>query len=260
MPAFTRANARPETSHDRARPRQALALPDLRRPLDRGRVERPLPLEPRPRPDRPLGRLRPARPRPATTATTSSPAARSARSACRSATSATCARSSTDPARGDEHLDDDQRHRRLAARALRRRRRGAGRRRGEAPGHRPERHHQGIPLPRHLRLPAGALAQAHRRRRPVLLPRGAEVEPDERLQLPPAGGGRDAGAGARLRPRHRLRGPRRGDGAGFGPRTSPSSSPASPSSSTPASASSPRCARCGPSSISGTRSPRPATA
>ena len=44
------------------------------------------------------------------------------------------------------------------------------------------------------------------------------------------------------------------------PRTSPRSSPASPSSSTPASASSPRCARCGPSSISGTRSPRPATA
>ena len=38
------------------------------------------------------------------------------------------------------------------------------------------------------------------------------------------------------------------------PRTSPRSSAASPSSSTPASASSPRCARCAPSSTSGTRS------
>ena len=72
--------------------------------------------------------------------------------------------------------------------------------------------------------------------------------------LPPAGGRRDARAGARLRARHRPRRPRRGPRPGRPPRTSPSSSAASPSSSTPASASSPRCARCAPSSTSGTRS------
>ena len=33
----------------------------------------------------------------------------------------------------------------------------------------------------------------------------AEVEPDERVLLPSAGGGRDAGAGARLRARHRAK-------------------------------------------------------
>ena len=39
---------------------------------------------------------------------------------------------------------------------------------GEAAGHRPERHHQGIPVARHLRLPARAVAEADRRRRRVL--------------------------------------------------------------------------------------------
>ena len=38
----------------------------------------------------------------------------------------------------------------------------------------------------------------------------AEVEPDQRLQLPPAGGGRDAGAGGRLRAVHGDRRPRLG--------------------------------------------------
>ena len=65
-------------------------------------------------------------------------------------------------------------------------------------------------------LPARAEPQAHRRRRRILLPRGPEVEPDERLLLPPAGGRRDAGAGARLRARHRLRRARPGARAGAG--------------------------------------------
>ena len=55
----------------------------------------------------------------------------------------------------------------------------------------------------------------------VLLPRGSEVEPDERLQLPPAGGRRDAGAGARLRARHRPRRPRRGPRARSEPQDFP---------------------------------------
>ena len=63
--------------------------------------------------------------------------------------------------------------------------------------------------PRHLHLPARALlAHDHRRRR--LDPRApAALEPDERLLLPPAGGRRDARAGAGLRAGHRHRRPRR---------------------------------------------------
>ncbi len=50
--------------------------------------------------------------------------------------------------------------------------------------------------------------------------RGAhpEVEPDQRLQLPPAGGGRDAGAGDRVRARHCDRCARRGARVGSGRR------------------------------------------
>ena len=54
----------------------------------------------------------------------------------------------------DEHLDDDQRDGGVAAGALHRRRRGGRHRAGGAPGHDPERHHQGVPLARHLRVPA----------------------------------------------------------------------------------------------------------
>ena len=68
---------------------------DVRRAqLGRG-VQRALPAQPREGPDRPLGRLRPARPRPATTPTPRWPAARSARSASRSRTSGRCAGCST---------------------------------------------------------------------------------------------------------------------------------------------------------------------
>ena len=109
------------------------------------------------------------------------------------------------PARLDEHLDDHQRHGAVAARPLHRRRRRAGRAARRASGHDPERHHQGISGARLLRFPARPVAEADQGHDPVLRPRGAEVEPDERLLLPSAGGGRDAGAGARLCARHRHR-------------------------------------------------------
>ncbi len=64
------------------------------------------------------------------------------------------------PARADEHVDDDQRDGGLAARALRRGRRRAGRAAQQAHGHHPERHHQGIPVARHLRVSARTVAAA----------------------------------------------------------------------------------------------------
>ena len=68
-----------------------------------------------------------SRPRPATTPTTSSRAARSARWASRSAMSGDMrALFDGHPARRDEHLDDHQRHRDVAARALRGGGRGTG--------------------------------------------------------------------------------------------------------------------------------------
>ena len=85
---------------------------------------------------------------------------------------------------------------------------------GAAPGHDPERHHQGVPGARHLRLPAGAVDapdrghdRLHGRARPAL-------EPDQHLLLPPAGGRRHAGAGDRLRDEQRDRRARRGPRAG----------------------------------------------
>ena len=73
-----------------------------------------------------------------------------------------------------------------------------------------------------------------------------EVEPDQHLQLPPAGGRGDAGAGARVRAVDGDRGARLGAGlrARSPPPSSARSSGASRSSSTPGSASSRRCARC----------------
>ena len=85
--------------------------------------------------------------------------------------------------------------------------------------HHPERHHQGVPLPRDLRLPARALAAADQRHDRLHGPPDPEVEPDQHLQLPPAGGRRDADPGARLRAVHRDRRARHRSGA---PARSPS--------------------------------------
>ena len=137
-------------------------------------------------------------------------------------------------------------------------------RRGGPPArrHHPERHHQGVPLPGDLRLRARGLAAPDRRHDRLHGPRDPEVEPDQHLQLPPAGGRRDARAGARLRHVHRDRRARPGEATpARSPRTtSRRSSAGSPSSSTPACGSSRRPARCGPSCSCGTRSPASATA
>ncbi len=88
--------------------------------------------------------------------------------------------------------------------------------------------------------------------------RDPQVEPDQHLQLPPAGGRGHAGAGAGVRAVHRDRRARRGARLAARCRRSGSarSSRGSRSSSTPGSASSRRCARCGRSSSCGTSSPR----
>ena len=153
------------------------------------------------------------RPRPATTPTTSWPAARSARSASRSRISATCGRCSTRSR--SQQMNTSMTINATAAWLLAlyvavAEEQGAPFARPA--GHDAERHHQGIPLARHLRVPARALHAADQGRDPVHDQGGAEVEPDERLLLPPAGGRRDAGAGARLRARHRHRGARHGAG------------------------------------------------
>ena len=136
--------------------------------------------------------------------------------------------------------------------------------RGRPPAgrHHPERHHQGVPLPRHLRVPARALAAADHRRDRLHRPRDPEVEPDQHLQLPPAGGRarrRRRSSPTRCAPRSpcstRSRPPARSPR-----RTSARSSAGSRSSSTPACGSSRRCARCAPSCSCGTRSPASATA
>ena len=176
---------------------------------------------------------------------------------------ATCGAVRGHPARADEHLDDDQRHRPLAAGALHRGRRAAGRGRGRSSQGTVQNDIIKEYLSRGTYIfPPEPVAAADHRRDRLHLPRAAALEPDQRLQLPPAGGGRHAGAGAGLRAGHR------GRGAGRGPRRRPGAggrpaarwSGGSASSSTPASASSPSCARCAPSSSCGTRSAASATA
>ena len=207
-------------TYARSMPDQGPSLGDahVRRPLDRRGVQRALPDQPRQGPDRPLGRLRPADPDRLRPRRRRWP--RRGRQGRRPdpAPRRDAAPFDGHPAHRDEHLDDDQRHRDVAAGAL------PGGRRGAEPGvdadevaaparrHHPERHRQGVPLPRHLRLPARALAAADRRPDRLHRPRDPEVEPDQHLQLPPAGGRRDADAGARLRAVHRDRRARRGQG------------------------------------------------
>ena len=190
---------------------------DLRRSL----LGRPSPTRstaPTWRRDRPVCRWpSTCRRRPATTRTIRWRAARSARSASRSRTSATCARCSpTSRSTGMNTSMTINATGDVAARALPGGRRGAEPRprapRGGPPAGRdhPERHHQGVPLARHLRVPAGALAAPDHRHDRLHGQRDPEVEPDQHLQLPPAGGRRHARAGAGLRAVHRDRRARRG--------------------------------------------------
>ena len=123
---------------------------------------------------------------------------------------------------------------------------GAHRRRpARARGHHTERHHQGIPVARHLHLPARSIDAADQRHDRVQRRRDAALEPDQHLLVPPAGGGRDAGAGDRLRDGERAgRARRRARARRPAARMrSRAWSGASPSSSTRASASSRRPAR-----------------
>ena len=115
---------------------------------------------------------------------------------------------------------------------------------GRAPRHHAERHRQGVPVARHLHLPAGGVASADRRHGRLVRRARTQVEPDERVLVPPPGGRCDAGAGDRLLVRHGDRRARCGQGVGPGQRRASSRrcSVRSRSSSTPASASSRRSA------------------
>ncbi len=164
-----------------------------------------------------------------------------------------------DPARGHEHVDDDQRHRDVADRACTSPwPRSSGVDRTVLCRHDAERHRQGVPVPGNVHLRSRAEPPAHRRPHHPHRQARSPVEPDQRLPVPPAGSRRDAGAGAGLRAGDRGRGARRGARLGPGrPRRLPRrSSAASRSSSTPASASSRRCARCAPSRAVGPHLPR----
>ena len=92
---------------------------------------------------------------------------------------------------------------------------------GAAAGDHAERHHQGVPGARHLRLPAGALDAPDRRHDRLHGRARPEVEPDQHLLLPPAGGRRHAGTGDRLRDEQRDRGARRGQASAWPPSACP---------------------------------------
>ena len=128
------------------------------------------------------------------------------------------------PADRDEHLDDDQRHCDVAAGALPGRCRGTGARLPRGATSTPRRCTPSSPgttqndiikeylsrgtyvfPPEHSHAPDRGHDRLHGQQHP-------EVEPHQHLQLPPAGGRRDADAGARLRAVHRDRRPRRGQG------------------------------------------------
>ena len=82
-----------------------------------------------------------------------------------------------------------------------------GHRPGAALGHHPERPAQGIHRPRHLHLPARAVAAHHHRHLLLLQGARAQVEHDldQRLPYPRGRLHRGAGTGLHLRRRHRLR-------------------------------------------------------
>ena len=97
-----------------------------------------------------------------------------------------------DPPRRRLDLHDDQLARGVAAAALPARGRGAGRRRRQDQRHDPERRAQGVRRPRHLHLPAGAVAPAGHGHLLVLPRRDPPLEHHLDLRLPHGRGRRDA--------------------------------------------------------------------
>ena len=187
-------------------------LPHLRRPFDGARFERALSQEPRQGADRSLGRLRsPDADRLRLRSRAGARRGRQGRRAGQpSRRHARAVRRHS--ARHHEHLDDHQRHRGVADGALHRGRRRTGRTASRPHRHDPERHHQGVSLARHLRVPAGAVDAADQGRGDLHHDRIAEVESDEHLLLPSSGSRCDAGAGAGFCARHRHRRARHGEG------------------------------------------------
>src|SRR5712692_7314929 len=165
-------------------PRAALDDAPVRRLRRRRGIQPPLPLPLRQRPDRPLGRLRPAHPdgprrRPRTRPRRGRPRRRFDRLARRHGDAASRA-----SARQDLHLDDDQRDRLDSARALSRRRRKAKRPVGQAQRHHPERYPQGIRRAGHVHLSAARFDAHHHRHFRVRDQRSPELEHDFDLRLP----------------------------------------------------------------------------
>ena len=201
-------------SEQQRKRRQALDLPHLCRPFDGGGFQRALPEEPGQGTDRPLGRLRSAdADRLRFRRSTRQGRSRQGGRAC--LPSRRYARAVRWHSAGvDEYVDDHQRHRGVADGALYRGRRRTRRAAREPHRHHPERHHQGISLARHLCVSAGALHAADQGRGDFHHLRIAEMESDEHLLLPSAGGGGDAGTGTRLRARHGTSRARHGEGLG----------------------------------------------
>ena len=190
--------------------RSALAVPHLRRTQLGRRQQRAVSHQSRARPDRPVGRLRSAYPdglrqRSSTRCGRGRPGRRADLLARRHGGAVR-----RHSAGADQHVDDHQCHRAMAARPVHRGRRAAGSGSRQAGRHGPERSDQGIPRARHPHLSAPPVAQADRGRDRVHRARDAQMEPDQRVLLSPAGSGRHAGPGARLRARHGDRGARSG--------------------------------------------------
>ena len=186
-----------------------MADADLLGPLHGQGVERAVPHEPRQGADRSLDRLRLAhsnrlRPRLADGVGRSRKGRRSGRTRGPHAHSARW-----HSARSDEHVDDHQRDRRVAARAVRgQRRRSRCSARRVARNH-AERHRQGIPVARHVHLPADSVASSHRRHGRVVRQQHAQVESHERLLVPPPRGRSDSRSGDRVLVGHSRRSSRR---------------------------------------------------
>ncbi len=229
--------------------------------LDRDRVQPALPVQPGQGPDRPLDRLRPAHPdrlRPGRPG--GGRGGRQGRGAGGPPRPHGPA-PRRDPGGIDEHVDDHQRHRGMAARPLHRQRRRPRRRPPRAVRDHPERHREGVPLEGDVHLPPGPQPAAHRGHHrlhgPATSPSGirsTSAATTSRRRGPPPTRRSPTHwpppSGCSTRCASRARSP---------PTPFPRWSGGSPSSSTRGCGSSRRPARCGPSPSSGTGSARSAT-